>query len=93
MQKNLTLRVCRRDQVTSSEFLLGRKGIPSKTHAVGGGAVVGASWGQTGGCGREEGDGREEEAVVPLTVLRELLPVVWDLVGSVLCLLFAWLSK
>ena len=86
MQKNMTLRVCRRDKVTSSEFPLGREGIPSKTHAVGGGAAAGASWGKRGGCGREEGDGREEEAAVPLKALRELLPVVWDLVASVLCL-------
>jgi hypothetical protein len=50
--------------------------------------------GNRGGCGREEGDGREEGAVTPLETLLALLPVIGnDRVASVLWRLLAWLSK
>ncbi len=70
----------------------GREGMPAKILAVRAGAAAGASRGEKGGCGREEGDGREDGAAAPLEVLRVLLLVVEDRVASALCRLFAWLS-
>ena len=63
--------------------------MPAKIHseipAIGEGVAAGALLGKRGGCGGEEGEGREEGAAAPLEALRALPPVAGnDRVASAL---------
>jgi hypothetical protein len=67
----------------------GIEGMSVKIPTVETGAAVGGLCGGRGTCGREEEDGSEVGAVVPLETLRSLPLVVEDLVTSAfLCRLF-----
>ena len=72
----------------------GIDGMPAKIPASEAGASAGGGLcGGRGGCGREEEDGREEGAAVPLETLRALLPVAGDDVALVLYRLLVTLSR